>query len=421
MNRILIITYYWPPSGGAGVQRWLKFSKYLPEYGWEPVILTVDPDYATYPAVDSSLEKEIPDNLEIHKTLATDWYKIFVRDKSKVPSAGFAKTNEDNIKGRVSRFIRGNFFIPDPRRGWNRFAYKKAIELIENEKIRHVLTTSPPHSTQLIGLKLKKRFPGIKWIADFRDPWTDIYYYKMFNHTLPARLLNNHYEKTVIENADLVLTVSESLTKLMSSKAGIPTDKYRILTNGYDEADFKGLTSERKDNNFIITYVGTISGNYPIESFLKVISELKTITGKEILFRVVGQISKQQEKLIIKYLEDKNRSFIAYSDHNSSVKYMLNSDILLLVIPDHPKNELIVTGKLFEYLRTGNPILCLGPTRGDAAKILNWELGKVFGYDDSNGMSDFIRNLPEYPELKTGIEQWERNNITRQLADYLIK
>ena len=420
MNKILIITYYWPPSGGAGVQRWLKFSKYLPEYGWEPVILTVDPDYATYPATDSSLEKEISDNLRIYKTKATDWYKILAKDKSKVPSAGFAKTNEDNIKGRIARFIRGNFFIPDPRRGWNRFAYKKAIELIGNENIRFVITTSPPHSTQLIGLKLKKRFPGIKWIADFRDPWTDIYYYKMFSHTLPARSLNNHYERIVIENADLVLTVSKSLTKLMSSKARIPADKYRIITNGYDEADFEGLTSARKDNNFIFTYVGTISDYYPIESFLKAISELKTINDKDVLFRVVGQISKQQETLIIKYLEEKNRSYISYSDHDLSVRYMLESDILLLVIPDHPKNELILTGKLFEYLRTGKPILCLGPTSGDVAKIIEESgRGHVFEYDDYDGMSEFIRSDSKYTGSISEIKKWDRRIIAKKLVNLL--
>jgi hypothetical protein len=135
MKKVLIIAYYWPPSGGAGVQRWLKFSKYLPQYGWQPVILTVDPEYASYPALDISLEKEIAEGIEIFRTRATDWFRIYSNDKSKVPSAGFARNMDNSFGGKISRFIRGNFFIPDPRRGWNRFAFRKASEIIKKEDI----------------------------------------------------------------------------------------------------------------------------------------------------------------------------------------------------------------------------------------------------------------------------------------------
>jgi len=421
MKKVLIITYYWPPSGGAGVQRWLKFSKYLPQYNWEPVILTVDPEYAAYPAIDDSLEKEIPESLKIYRTKATDWYKLYGNDKTKVPSAGFAKNKDDTFRGKLSRFIRGNFFIPDPRRGWNRFAYRKACSLIKDEGITHIISTSPPHSTQLIGLKLKKKFPGITWIADFRDPWTDIYYYKMFCQTLPVRMLNKHYERKVIENADLVISVGESLSRLLKSKIRFPADKFKVLTNGYDEPDFTKLVSDRKDNNFIITYVGTISDSYPIEGFLRIISDLIKINGRDILFRIVGQISERQETLILKYLEEKNRSFIPYTDHSSSLRYMLESDFLLLVIPDHPKNELIITGKLFEYIRSGNPVLCLGPSNGDAAKILNKSgQGQIFGYNDIYGISYFIKNVPENTDMKSGIKEWDRSKIARELCNYLI-
>src|SRR5512133_158000 len=147
MNKVLIITYYWPPSGGAGVQRWLKFAKYLPENGWEPVILTVDPEYAAYPAIDNQLGKDLPESVQVHKTPATDWFRIYSSDKSRIPSAGFATGSDNKLKGKISRFIRGNLFIPDPRRGWNRYAFEKACELIEKEKITTIVTTSPPHST----------------------------------------------------------------------------------------------------------------------------------------------------------------------------------------------------------------------------------------------------------------------------------
>ena len=154
MHRVLIITYYWPPSSGAGVQRWLKFSKYLPSFGWEPVILTIDPDYAAYPAIDETLEKEISRETRIYKTPAIDYFRFYRKDKSKVPSAGFATSDDSGFRAKFMRFIRGNFFIPDPRGGWNRYAFRKACEIIESENIKHVITTSPPHSTQLIGMKL---------------------------------------------------------------------------------------------------------------------------------------------------------------------------------------------------------------------------------------------------------------------------
>ncbi|MBA4322070.1 MAG: hypothetical protein C0408_04570, partial [Odoribacter sp.] len=183
MAKVLIITYYWPPGSGAGVQRWLKFSKYLPEFGIEPVILTVDPEYAAYPATDKSLQTEISNDLKIHKTRATDYFRIYKKDKTKIPSAGFASNSDKGLKSKILRFIRGNFFIPDPRKGWNKYAFRKACEIIDNEGIKIVITTSPPHSTQLTGLKLKKKYPYIKWISDLRDPWTDIYYYNEFYPT----------------------------------------------------------------------------------------------------------------------------------------------------------------------------------------------------------------------------------------------
>ena len=148
MKKVLIVTYYWPPAGGAGVQRWLKFSKYLPQFGWEPVILTINPDSATFPSLDPSLQNEIPEGLKVFKTKSTDWFRLYSKDKTKVPSAGFAQNEDDSLRGKLFRFIRGNFFIPDPRRGWNRFAVKEALNIIRKENISIVITTSPPHSSQ---------------------------------------------------------------------------------------------------------------------------------------------------------------------------------------------------------------------------------------------------------------------------------
>ncbi len=242
MKKVLIITYYWPPGSGAGVQRWLKFSKYLPAYGWEPVILTIDPGYATYPALDNTLTDEVPPRLKVHKTKATDYFRLYSRDKKRIPSSGFAIDEGKGLFSWLSKFIRGNFFIPDPRKGWNRYAFMKACELIEKEEIRNVITTSPPHSTQLIGLKLKKKYPDIKWIADLRDPWTDIYYYDRFHPTALSRMVDLNYEKSVLKSTDAIITVGASLKELFASKIHGLREKIEVISNGYDAEDFTDLT-----------------------------------------------------------------------------------------------------------------------------------------------------------------------------------
>jgi len=218
MNKVLIVTYYWPPSGGAGVQRWLKFSKCLPEFGWNPIILTVDPAYAAYPVTDFSLKGDLPESVKVYSTPAINYFGIYKKDKSRIPSAGFANNTDNSIKGKILRFIRGNFFLPDPRKGWNKYAFKKACELIETEGIKNIITTSPPHSTQLIGLKIKNKYRAIKWIADLRDPWTDIYYYKQFYPTFISKYIDQKLEESVLKNADKIITVGDSLKNLFSLK-----------------------------------------------------------------------------------------------------------------------------------------------------------------------------------------------------------
>ena len=215
-----------------------------------------------YPAIDNSLNNEIPANLTIYKTRARNYFKLYNKDKSKIPSAGFAVDEERGFISHITRFLRGNFFIPDPRRGWNRFAFKKACEIIETQGTDRIITTSPPHSTQLIGLKLKKKYPGIRWIADLRDPWTDIYYYEKFYPTFFSKKIDSAYEKKVLKSADRIITVGNSLKELFSSKIPDIEEKIEVISNGYDEADFSGLIASKPDI-FTISYVGTLSGSYP--------------------------------------------------------------------------------------------------------------------------------------------------------------
>jgi glycosyltransferase involved in cell wall biosynthesis len=420
MNKVLIVTYYWPPGSGAGVQRWLKFSKYLPQFGWEPVILTVDPGYAAYPATDSSLTAEVSPDLKVYTTKATDWFRIYKKDKAKIPSAGFATNDDNSFTGKIIRFIRGNFFIPDPRRGWNRYAVREASRLIESHGIRYLITTSPPHSTQLIGITLRKKFPQLKWIADLRDPWTDIYYYKSFLHTLLARKIDEYYEKKVLLTADRIVAIGKSLKNSFISRVPGIEEKIEIITNGYDEDDFTGVTPVEPDV-FTISYIGTLSDSYPVAAFMDAVEKL-TINGHSIKLRFVGSVSSGQRKIISSKGATVPVEFISHVNHNEAIRYMMESSVLLLLIPDHHSNRSIITGKIFEYLASRRPILCIGPRDGDAADIIETSgNGKCAGYQDREVISLIIDHYynSEPVEGKNASKEFSRESLTKKLVKQL--
>jgi glycosyltransferase involved in cell wall biosynthesis len=415
--RVLIITYYWPPGSGAGVQRWLKFAKYLPSLGWDPVILTVDPEYAAFPATDDSLLNEISTGLEIYKTKARDWFRLYRKDKTRIPSAGFAANDNKSFTGKIIKFIRGNFFIPDPRRGWNSYAFREACRLIETGEIKHVITTSPPHSTQLIGLSLRKKFPGIKWIADLRDPWTDIYYYDQFYHTSIARKIDELYEKKVLKNADRIITVGKSLKNIFCTKLPELHKRIEVIPNGYDEDDFSGIPVADPEE-FTISYIGTLSDSYPVSVFMDAVSEL-TNSGKRIKLRFVGVVSPNQKNIITAKNGKIEVEFLSYVNHADAIKFMLGSSLLLLIIPDHSSNKSIITGKLFEYLASGRPVLCIGPTDGDAAEIIEAvSHGKSADYYDTEKIRQVIAGyyISVPYSRKEAPKEYSRSVLTEKLV-----
>jgi glycosyltransferase involved in cell wall biosynthesis len=419
MNKVLIVTYYWPPSGGAGVQRWLKFSKYLPEFGWEPVILTVDPAYAAYPVVDNSLTNDLTSSLKVYKTPAVDYFSIYKKDKSKIPAAGFANSVDNTLKNKMMRFIRGNFFIPDPRRGWNKYAFKKACEIIVAEGIKHVITTSPPHSTQLIGLKIKTKYPEIKWIADLRDPWTDIYYYQQFYPTFLSKFIDSFLEKRILNRSDSIITVGTSLKTSFSLKVKGINNKINIITNGYDEDDFSGQISQ-SPSRYTISYIGTLSDVYPINGFLDALDIFRK-NGNDYILRFIGTVSQKQKDLVISKIGNPSVEFIPYVDHSKSIQYLLSTTVLLLIIPDHPGNKCIITGKIFEYIASGKPICCLGPRDGDASIILTKNsFGKCFSYNDINDIESYLRSIKTRPfNIENPAESFSHRNIVKKLVSFL--
>ncbi len=393
MKKVLILTYYWPPSGGPGVQRWLKFVKYLPDMGYEPVVVTVDSAKATYPVIDESLLSEVPEKLQVISTATREPYGLYKKlsGRKQVPYSGFTNESSDGWLSKTSRFLRGNLFVPDARKGWNYFAVKKAGELIKKHNIQFLITTSPPHSTQLAGLKLKELFPEITWLADLRDPWTDIFYYSKMLHLPHIKKKDLKFENTVLQNADTVITVSEFLRKIFLKKTGVKDhEKIHVITNGFDPGDFGKAVAIPDDNIFKLTYVGTISDEYDLSGFIKALEKVKAEIKEELKIVFAGNICRRWKQPLMEKFSDIIQ-FKGHISHQEAITEMQRADMLLLVIPDITQNEGIITGKIFEYLAASRPVLGIGPKSGDAAIVLDkTRTGQMFSYHDHEAMYRFI-------------------------------
>jgi glycosyltransferase involved in cell wall biosynthesis len=307
-----------------------------------------------------------------------------------VPYGGFSNVDKKSFLQTVLRFIRGNFFIPDARRGWNKYAVQKAIELIRIHDIKTVITTGPPHSTHLTGLKLKKEL-DIKWIADFRDPWTDIYYYKDMLHTPFARMIDGNKEKKVLKTADIVVTNCNSNRELLASKVDKgDQDKFRIITNGFDESDFNVPAIQYGE--FVITYSGTMSDHYNPQVFFSALQKLiKNNPDITFKFLLAGNISSSAERQIRQtgiYFE-----YPGYVSHSKLAEYLKISSALLYMFPE-TLNDKGVAGKLFEYLAVNRPVIAIGPTDSDASVIIKeCEAGKSFTRKDESGILEYMQDL----------------------------
>lgn len=425
------------------MQRWLKFVKYLPQLGFEPIVLTVDEKYASYPQIDASLVDDIPENVRVIKTKSKEVLRFYkkVSPSGELPHTGFANERKPNLLQKISRFIRGNFFLPDPRKGWNKYALKEASRLIEEEGIDTVITTSPPHSTQLIGLELKRRYPHIKWVADLRDPWTDIYYNKELFQTGFAKRKNAEYERRVLENADAIVTVSRECERNFRSKTKHPLP-ISVIPNGYDPDDFiscKGKSefwglrlesSESSDSpqdsksvspKFTISYVGALSPVYEIDTFCRAVKCLTPEQKASLRLRFVGGAHEAAKAEIDKLGVETD--WVGYVSHAEAISYMVASDLLLLLLPNQTENKGIVTGKLFEYMASGNPILMIGFPDGDAAKIIApYQQGGVFNFGDFKAVSEYLagamQNRPEVKKEAAGM--YSRSQLASQMAEIIF-
>jgi glycosyltransferase involved in cell wall biosynthesis len=431
LKRILFITYYWPPSGGAGVQRSLKFVKYLPASGIVPVVLTVNEKFASYPLIDETLVSDLPPGIEVVKTKSVEPLKLLTLffDKKRIPHGGFANSNKEKWHQKLMRYIRGNFFLPDARVGWVRFAIRAAGKIIREQKIDTVVITSPPHSSQLIGLALKKKY-NIRWIADLRDPWTDIYYYGDMLHTRRSAALDKRYELSVLENADEIITVSQPINELFLKKSELlKRGKFHVVPNGFDDDDFRSKATFEKDI-FRITYVGTIADSYKPEVFFKnlkrLIDEFKEV---DIRFRIVGSLPGSVRELVSGYDLGKHVEYISHVSHERAIGYMKSSAVLLLIIPDVEGNEGILTGKLFEYLASERPVFGLGPVKGSAAGIIReCSAGEMFERTQKEESYSYLKSLilrwknePAFTDINENYRQYSRSALTAKLASIIGK
>jgi len=406
---ILIINYYWPPSGGPVVQRWLSFCKTLPEFGIEPIVLTVDDKKATYPSTDNSLLKSIPKDLKVLKTDTAELFWLYkgTVGKGNVPAAAFANESNPTFMQKLARFVRGNLFIPDPRKGWNKFAIAKARELVKEFDIKCVVTAGPPHSTHLIGLALKKEF-GINWIADFHDVWTDVIYYDKFYHTPYAKKKDAGYEREVLETADKILTVGRGYkSKLLSKSNQIKDSKIEIISMGYDEKSFTVNSNPSKDE-FIITYTGTIADYYSPEVFLEALKNVKEKNPDvKYKLRFVGILSEGIKNKINELGLNENLEDIGYVSHSESIKYLMSSTILLLINPVVSNEDMVIPGKVYEYLAAKKPIINITRKESDLARIISEaKAGETFERSMQTELTSYLLTLTD---------KWKQNpNIDLQ-------
>lgn len=399
--------------------------KFLSALGVKVTVITVDEQQATYPATDYSLLQEIPETVRIIKTSTSEPFGTYkkIAPGGQIPQAGFSQQKKNDFVLGIAKFIRGNFFIPDARKGWNKHAYNQAASLLEQETFDAVITTSPPHSTQLIGLKLKQQF-GLKWIADLRDPWTDIYYYKELKHTFLAKKIDGNYEKKVIEQSDAVLVVSDHIRQLMQDKsAAIDPHKIKVIPNGYDESDLLA-PAKQKQPYFTLTYVGTIAPVYQFGSFINAIEQLASTYHKPIKLQLVGTAPEEVLSTIANSSIAPYFEHIPYVPHHEAIGYMKAADVLLLAIPNVPDNAGILTGKLFEYMASGVPIAAIGPLLGNAASIINQTLsGKIFDYAETHKIALYLQQIANgtylYQPDKSKIQGYDRKQLTQQVLELI--
>ena len=435
MKRVLVVTYYWPPSGGSGVQRWVKFAKYLPQEGWQPVIYT--PENPEYTAIDHTLEAEIPHTVEIIRRPITEPYNLYRKLMGKGAStdmktltagaSGGAVTEissgKKSFKQRLSLWIRGNLFVPDPRVGWVKPSVRFLKKYLAEHPVDVIVTTGPPHSMHLIGQRLHKEL-GIPWIPDFRDPWSRMYYLKHLPMSARTWRRLRSMEQSVLDDCSTVLAVTPLVQEEFQAQTKTPV---AMITNGFDGGDFEQAVEPDGFFNVVHTGLFAADGN-PLNLWkaLGIKAWADADFKAALRLRLVGKVDSEVYAAIEEAGLKNNVIDLGYRDHLTAVREQLAATMLVLPLRNDPEYRPILPGKLFEYLASRRPILGIGQEDGAMARVLaDTGAGVTAGWDNLDAMRVFIDKAWEQfkaggvPAVEGDIARFSRRSLTRELAALL--
>ena len=423
MKRVLVITYYWPPQGGSGVQRWVKFAKYLPSEGWQPVIYT--PENPEMNSVDETLGREIPPEVEVVRRPIIEPYGIYRKLMGSKSTTDMKTLTSKPGTPSLALRIRSNFFIPDPRVWWVGPSVRFLRKYLREHPVDAIITTGPPQSMHLIGQKLS-RATGLPWISDFRDPWTKMYWFK--NMGLGRRAEKKHFalEQSVLDESTVVLTVTPSVQDDMKARTSTPV---AMITNGFDTDDFKNATQRPEDGFFNLVHTGIFPGDGNPQALWdaleKMCREDEEFRAK-LRLRLVGKTDDGIKESIARAGLGENVVDLGYRDHGVAVGEQMAASVLLLPLRNDPDYKAILPGKVFEYLAARRPVIGFGQSDGAMAKVLSDAgAGKVYEFSDTEGIESALRQAWE--RFKTegnvrtdgNIEQYSRKALTKTLAALL--
>lgn len=431
-KKILLITYYWPPSAGSGVQRWLKFAKYLPQFGWQPIVYTpANPDFDI---TDASLLKDIPPECVVIKEPIWEPYNVYrtlTGKKKGGVNFGVVQSKNQSKVGTAMQWIRGNMMIPDPRKFWVKPSVKFLKKYLAENQVDAIVTTGPPHSLHLIGLELKKQFNTIPWIADMRDPWATFDILHKFH--LRASSLKKHQalEAKVVANADKTIVVSPSMADAFVT---LKPNKLAIIHNGYDPSDFAHLPPTPTHHpNFNLYHTGLLNDLRNPDKLWQALNDLcqnNPDFNQAFRLELIGNVDKQVQAQIAQHpLVQAKTNIQGWVSHDEILATYPKASAFLLLLNNSDNAQAQITGKFYEYLAARLPILALGPANSDVAGILQeCKAGTIFDYDDYEGIKAGVLQLFENyqqqkntPSTSKSVAQFSRENLTKKLVALLAE